>query len=134
MPDRSDTKLLQVLRRQTREDGVVDVILAECRLILFEAKLPQPTSDVHGATLVRLPLHDPPGKTACLGRGSNDRFGSFSTKSSNSANELMSASTPKATKIARRRNMSRWAVSGRECTHSITSPAVVRSASSQPCC
>jgi hypothetical protein len=32
--------------------------------------------------------------------------------SSNSAYELMSASTPKATKIARRRNMSRWAKLG----------------------
>jgi hypothetical protein len=39
-------------------------------------------------------------------------YGSSSTKSSNSAYELMSASTPKATKIARRRNMSRWANSG----------------------
>jgi len=39
--------------------------------------------------------------------------GSFSTKSSNSAYELMSASTPKATKIARRRNMSRRAMCGR---------------------
>ena len=33
-------------------------------------------------------------------------------KSSNSVYELMSASTPKATKIARRRNMSRWAKLG----------------------
>ena len=48
MPDKSDTKVLQVLRRQTRQDRVVDLILAECRLILFEAKPPQPTSDVHG--------------------------------------------------------------------------------------
>jgi hypothetical protein len=36
-----------------------------------------------------------------------------STKSSNSAYELMSASTPKATKIARRRNMSRMGWTGR---------------------
>ena len=48
MPDKSDTKVLQVLRRQVRQDRVVDLILAECRLILFEAKPPQPTSDVHG--------------------------------------------------------------------------------------
>src|SRR4029077_10590222 len=78
MSDKSDTKILQVLGRQPRQDRVVDLILAEGRLILFEAKLPQPTSDVHGGTLVRLPLHDPPGETACLGRGSNDRFGSNS--------------------------------------------------------
>ena len=48
MPDQSDTKILQVLRRQTRQDRVVNPILAEGRLILFEAKPPQPTSDVHG--------------------------------------------------------------------------------------
>jgi len=48
MPDNSDTKVLQVLRRQTRQDRVVDLVFAEGRLILFEAKTPQPTSDVHG--------------------------------------------------------------------------------------
>ena len=47
MPDKSDAKILQVLRRQTRQDRVVDLILAERRLIFFEAKPPQPTSDVH---------------------------------------------------------------------------------------
>ena len=35
--------------------------LEEYRVILFEAKPPPPTSDVHGDALVRLPLHDPPG-------------------------------------------------------------------------
>src|SRR5262245_58135430 len=50
MPDKSDTKILQVLCRQTRQDRVVDLILAECRLIFFEAKPPQPTSDVHDHT------------------------------------------------------------------------------------
>ena len=48
MPDNSDTKVLQVLRRQTRQDRVVDLVFAERRLILFEAEPPQPTSDVHG--------------------------------------------------------------------------------------
>jgi hypothetical protein len=52
MPDKCDTKILQVLRRQTRQDRPVDLILAECRLILFEAKPPQPTSDVHGGAPV----------------------------------------------------------------------------------
>jgi len=42
---------------------------------------------------------------------SHVRLVSFSTESSNSAYESMSASTPKAIKIARRRNMSRWATS-----------------------
>src|SRR5258708_7702125 len=60
MPDKADTKILQVLRRQTRQNRVVDLILAECRLILFEAKPPQPTSDVHGGAPVRTALHDSP--------------------------------------------------------------------------
>jgi hypothetical protein len=47
IPDKSDTKILQVLRSQAR-DLEVDLILAECGLILFEAKPPQPTSDVDG--------------------------------------------------------------------------------------
>src|SRR6476646_1771532 len=75
MPDNADTKILQVLCRQTRQDRVVDLILAECRLILFEAKPPQPTSDVHGGASVRPARHDPPGETACLGcRFLNDRL------------------------------------------------------------
>ena len=53
MPDRSDTKILQILCGQTRQDGIVDVILAERRLVLFEAKAPQPTFDVHGVASVR---------------------------------------------------------------------------------
>ena len=67
MSDKSDTKILQVLGRQARQDRVVDLILAECGLILFEAKPPQPTSDVHDGAPVRLPMHDPPGEKACLG-------------------------------------------------------------------
>ena len=69
MPDNSDTKVLQVLGGQARQDRVVDLILAECRLVSFEAKPPQPTSDVHGGAPVRLGLHDPPGETDCLGCG-----------------------------------------------------------------
>jgi D-xylulose 5-phosphate/D-fructose 6-phosphate phosphoketolase/XFP C-terminal domain len=67
---RPDAKILQVLRRQARQDRVVDFIVAECRPVLLEAKPPQPTSDVHGGALVRLPLHDPPGETVCLGTAS----------------------------------------------------------------
>ena len=37
-------------RRQVGQDLIVDLILAECRLILFEAKPPQPTSDIHSGT------------------------------------------------------------------------------------
>src|SRR5262249_28816363 len=48
MPKRRDAKLLQVLVRQARENRLVDVILAECCLILPEAQAPQPDHDVHG--------------------------------------------------------------------------------------
>jgi hypothetical protein len=50
-PRRRYTELLQVLRRQPRQDRVVDLILAECRLILFEAKPPQPICQLPGDPL-----------------------------------------------------------------------------------
>ena len=75
IPDKSDSKILQVLRRQTRQDRVVDLVLAEGCLIMFEAKLPQPTSEFHGGALLCRPLHDPPGETVCLANA-DDRFGS----------------------------------------------------------
>jgi hypothetical protein len=46
-----DTEVLQVLRRQVRQDLLVDRVLAECRLILFEAKAPQPTPDIHESAI-----------------------------------------------------------------------------------
>src|SRR4029079_448360 len=66
MPDKSNTKILQVLRRQTRQDRVIDLVLAEGCLIMFEAKLPQPTSEVHGAPLVPTAASSPRGD--CLSR------------------------------------------------------------------
>jgi hypothetical protein len=39
--------ILQVLCRQARQQRFIDRILAKCRLILFKAKAPQPTSNVH---------------------------------------------------------------------------------------
>jgi len=45
--DSVDTQLLQVLRRQTRQDRVIDRGLAECPLVLSKAKAPRPTSEVH---------------------------------------------------------------------------------------
>jgi len=44
---RGDAKLLQVLVRQARENRLVYIILAEDRLILPEAKAPQPDHNVH---------------------------------------------------------------------------------------
>ena len=46
MPNNSDTKVLEVVRRQARQHGVVDLVLMEGRLVLFEAKSPQPTSEI----------------------------------------------------------------------------------------
>ena len=47
MTNRADAKFLQVLRRQVRENRLVYLVLAECRLILPEAQVPQPDHDVH---------------------------------------------------------------------------------------
>jgi hypothetical protein len=38
---------------------------------MFEAKLPQPTSEVHGSSHSCRTLHDPPGETVCLGNADN---------------------------------------------------------------
>jgi hypothetical protein len=51
-----DAKLFQVLVRQTRKNRLVYLVLAECCLILFEAKAPQPTRKVHDGALNGLPL------------------------------------------------------------------------------
>jgi len=51
MSDNTDAQILQVVCRQTRQDRLVDLIFAECRLILFETKAPQPTPDVHHRAL-----------------------------------------------------------------------------------
>ena len=47
MPQCCDAELLQVLFRQARKDRLVYLVLAECRLILPEAKAPQPDHNVH---------------------------------------------------------------------------------------
>jgi hypothetical protein len=39
--------LPQVLMRQTRENCLVYLVLAECRLVFPEAQAPQPDHDVH---------------------------------------------------------------------------------------
>src|SRR5262245_21062487 len=51
MPDKTDAQILQVVCRQGRQDHLVDLIFAECRLIPFEAKAPQPTPGVHHRAL-----------------------------------------------------------------------------------
>ena len=34
-PDAADTQILQVLHRQIRQDSLIDMVFAECRLVLF---------------------------------------------------------------------------------------------------
>src|SRR4030095_14687226 len=60
VPDNIYAKILQVLRCQVRQERVIDAVLAECSLILSEAKAPQPISEVHGGALT------PPGAIGCL--------------------------------------------------------------------
>ena len=61
---KQDTELLQVLIRQTAQNRLIYVILAEDRLILPEAKAPQPDHNVHGRRLkLRVPhIIVPPGE------------------------------------------------------------------------
>ena len=47
MPNSGDAKLFQVLCRQARENPFVNLVLAEGRLVLFEAEAPQPDHEVH---------------------------------------------------------------------------------------
>src|SRR5215471_14686329 len=77
MSDRTNAQLLQVLRRQLRQDRIVDLILSECRLVSFEAKTPQPTLDVHEDVALTQPVvcNHLPGETTCLG-DRDERYGS----------------------------------------------------------
>ena len=47
MTNGTDADFLQVLLGEVREDPLVDLVVAECRLVLFEAKAPQPDHNVH---------------------------------------------------------------------------------------
>jgi hypothetical protein len=47
VPNDADAQVLQVFSRQAQQNRVVDLVLAECCLIPFEVKAPQPTSEVH---------------------------------------------------------------------------------------
>ena len=67
MPNCCDAKLLQRLVRQARKDGLVYLILAECRLILPEAQAPQPDHDVHDAPTISGWVHHLPGTRGCPG-------------------------------------------------------------------
>jgi hypothetical protein len=43
MTNRADADLLQVLRREARQGLFVNLVLAEFRLVSFEAEAPQPS-------------------------------------------------------------------------------------------
>jgi len=49
--DTDNAHLLQVLLRQACQDLFVDFVLAESRLVLFEAEAPQPAPDVNSHAL-----------------------------------------------------------------------------------
>src|SRR5262249_52668064 len=60
-----NTNLTEVVLRQIMQDRVVDGILSECRLILFEAKAPQPTPEVHNGALALLTRNHRSRETTC---------------------------------------------------------------------
>jgi hypothetical protein len=69
MPNCCDAKLLQGLVRQARKNRLVYFVLAERRLIPFEAQAPQPTPDIHdGRPNPSLASNDRLGETTCPGR------------------------------------------------------------------
>jgi hypothetical protein len=49
-----------------RQDRIVNRVLAECRLILFEAEAPQPTPDVHSGVLNSAGAQSSFGETMCV--------------------------------------------------------------------
>jgi hypothetical protein len=53
--DCGDAKLLQGFVRQVRKDRLVDLILAEGRLVPFESQVPQPSSKVHDSRAPKTP-------------------------------------------------------------------------------
>jgi len=46
-----DTEVVQVLIGQVVQNVGIDRVVAECRLILLEAKAPQPNPDIHDRVL-----------------------------------------------------------------------------------
>jgi hypothetical protein len=47
MTNRTNADFLQVLLREAPQDPFVNLVLAECGLVSFEAEAPQPISEVH---------------------------------------------------------------------------------------
>ena len=70
MPDNRDAEILQVLRRQFWESIS---FLRNAASYWSRPSLRSQSRRSIAAPLVRLPQHNPPGETACLGHR-NDRF------------------------------------------------------------
>jgi hypothetical protein len=49
VPECRDAKLFEVLGGEAREDPLVDLVVAKCSLVFFEAQAPQPDHHVHEA-------------------------------------------------------------------------------------
>jgi DNA-binding response OmpR family regulator len=47
-----DAEVLQVFCRQARQDRIVDMVLPEGGLVLFETEVPQPSPEVHDSVLI----------------------------------------------------------------------------------
>src|SRR5262249_39576763 len=63
----ADTEVFQVLGSQLRQYLAIDSVLAERRLILFEAQLPQPACDVHLGASTAMCRNDQTGCPTCPG-------------------------------------------------------------------
>jgi len=77
MPQCCDAKLLQVVRRQIRQNSLVYLVVAECRLILPEAQAPQPPTDVHDGAPYSGLLHIIVPSGGCPGGPKRPRIGVF---------------------------------------------------------
>ena len=67
MSNNGDANLLQVLSRQVREDRLVNVVVAEDRLVLREAQAPQLNHNVHDGAHNRGSVHHLPETRGCPG-------------------------------------------------------------------
>src|SRR5579872_615424 len=67
MTDGANADFLEVLLGEAWKDLLAYLVLAECRFVSFEAKLPQPTSNIHGGAPGLSAIDDPLSGPACLG-------------------------------------------------------------------
>ena len=66
MTNRTNADFLQVLLGQVREDPLVDLVVAECRLVFFETRLRSQTTMSMMAPLLRWPRIMIPSLRGCL--------------------------------------------------------------------